>query len=86
LLPEYGLERIQEWLGTEIAIVRSMPNTPALIGAGASALFANLHTSPSQHKLAEAILRCVGLTIWLDDEKQMDAVTALSGSGRPIFS
>lgn len=74
-------ERIQAWLGGQIAIVRSMPNTPALIGCGASALYANAHTSPSQRKLAEAILRCVGLTVWLDDENQMDAVTALSGSG-----
>jgi pyrroline-5-carboxylate reductase len=77
--------RIQEWLGGKIAIVRSMPNTPALIGCAASALYANSYTSPSQRKLAEAILRCVGLTVWLDEEKQMDAVTALSGSGPAYF-
>ncbi len=77
--------RIQEWLGGKIAIVRAMPNTPALIGCGATALYANRFTSPSQHKLAEAILRCVGLTVWLDEENQMNAVTALSGSGPAYF-
>lgn len=77
--------RIQEWLGGKISIVRSMPNTPALIGCGAAALYANSYTSPSQRKLAEAILRCVGLVVWLEDEKQMDAVTALSGSGPAYF-
>lgn len=77
--------RIQEWLGGKIAIVRSMPNTPALIGCGAAALYANSYTSPSQRKLAEAIMRCVGLTVWLEEEKQMDAVTALSGSGPAYF-
>jgi len=78
-------ESLQQWLGGQIAIVRSMPNTPSLIGCGAAALYANSFTSPTQRKLAEAILRCVGLTVWLEDEKQMDAVTALSGSGPAYF-
>ncbi|HSW71555.1 MAG TPA: pyrroline-5-carboxylate reductase [Gammaproteobacteria bacterium] len=78
-------KNLQKWLGGEIAIVRSMPNTPSLIGCGAAALYANGFTSPTQRKLAEAILRCVGLTVWLEDEKQLDAVTALSGSGPAYF-
>jgi len=77
--------RLQEWLGGNLPIVRSMPNTPALIGCGAAALYANASTSAAQRKRAEAILRCVGLTVWLEDEKQMDAVTALSGSGPAYF-
>lgn len=77
--------RIQEWLGGKIAIVRSMPNTPALIGCGAAALYANRFTSPTQRKLAEAIMRCVGLAVWLEEESHMDAVTALSGSGPAYF-
>ncbi|MEE9574885.1 MAG: pyrroline-5-carboxylate reductase [Gammaproteobacteria bacterium] len=69
------------WAGGELAIVRSMPNTPALIQAGATALCANQFTSDSQRDLAEAIMRSVGLALWLNDETLMDAVTALSGSG-----
>jgi pyrroline-5-carboxylate reductase len=76
---------LQQWLGGELAIVRCMPNTPALIGCGASALFANSYTNTSQRDLAEFILGCVGITVWLEDEKQMDAVTALSGSGPAYF-
>lgn len=76
---------LQTWLGGKIAIVRSMPNTPALIGCGASALYANTFTSPEQRDLAESILRSVGLTVWLSDENQMDTVTALSGSGPAYF-
>jgi pyrroline-5-carboxylate reductase len=76
---------LQKWLGGNIPIVRCMPNTPALIGCGASALFANAFTSADQRNSAESILRAVGLVVWLTDEKQMDAVTALSGSGPAYF-
>jgi pyrroline-5-carboxylate reductase len=62
-----------------------MPNTPALVGAGASALVAGATVSEAQCGLAENILRAVGLTLWLKDESQMDAVTALSGSGPAYF-
>jgi pyrroline-5-carboxylate reductase len=75
------LSDLGKWAGEEIAIVRSMPNTPALIQSGATALCANQFTSDSQRDLAEAIMRSVGLALWLDDETLMDAVTALSGSG-----
>ncbi len=76
---------IQEWLGGQLPIVRSMPNTPAMLQAGATALFANPITSVQQRDLAESILRAVGLTCWVDDENQIDAVTALSGSGPAYF-
>lgn len=67
------------------AIVRCMPNTPALLQAGATALFANSHTNSIQRDLAESIMRSVGITVWLDHEKDMDIVTALSGSGPAYF-
>lgn len=76
---------IQLWLGGRIAIVRTMPNTPALIRCGATALFANPFVSAEQRSLAESILRAVGITVWLDDERLMDTVTALSGSGPAYF-
>ena len=67
------------------AIVRCMPNTPALVKIGASALFANTHTSTAQQALAESILSAVGKVCWLKKEEEMDAVTALSGSGPAYF-
>lgn len=76
---------LRRWLGGEAAIVRAMPNTPALVQSGATALFANAGVSAEQRDLAESILRAVGLTLWLDQEDQMDAVTALSGSGPAYF-
>lgn len=80
------LDDIARWLDVEdSAIVRSMPNTPSLVQAGATALYANRFVSKGQHELAESILRSVGLAIWVDDEAQIDAVTALSGSGPAYF-
>jgi len=78
-------ESINRWLGGNVAIVRAMPNTPALVQTGAAALFANAHVSNEQRDLAESILRAAGLTLWVNDEAQMDAVTALSGSGPAYF-
>ena len=72
---------IQRWLGGNLAVVRVMPNTPALVGSGASGLFANNLTSDAQRDEAESILRAVGTTAWLQDEALMDVVTAVSGSG-----
>lgn len=76
---------IQTELGQKIPIVRAMPNTPALIGCGATALFANDQVSDSQKNLAESILRALGIALWLDNEKLLDAVTALSGCGPAYF-
>ncbi|MGD9000235.1 MAG: pyrroline-5-carboxylate reductase [Granulosicoccaceae bacterium] len=76
---------LDKWLGGNVAIVRSMPNTPALVQSGATGLYAGAHVSQSRRDRAESILRAVGLTVWLGDEQQMDAVTALSGSGPAYF-
>jgi len=76
---------IDRWLGGDNAIVRTMPNTPALVKSGATALYGNDRVSGEQRELAEAVMRAVGLTLWLDEEAQMDAVTALSGSGPAYF-
>ena len=74
-------EALDRWLGGNLPVVRTMPNTPALVQSGATALHANARVSREQRDLAESVMRAVGLTVWLEDEGQMDAVTALSGSG-----
>ena len=79
------LEHLARWLGPDIPVVRAMPNTPALVKSGATALVANRLVTAQQRNQAESILRAVGLTLWLDDETLMDAVTALSGSGPAYF-
>jgi len=76
---------IRRWLGFEAAIVRSMPNTPALVGSGASGLYANRLVRPAERDRAESILRAVGVALWVEDEALLDAVTALSGSGPAYF-
>lgn len=76
---------IDRWLGGGCAIVRTMPNTPSLVQSGATALLANDRVSAEQRELAEGIMRSVGLTLWLAEESQMDAVTAISGSGPAYF-
>lgn len=79
------IDYLEKWLSTNVAIVRTMPNTPALVSAGATALFANGQVSNEQRQLAESIMQSVGITVWLNQEKEMDAVTALSGSGPAYF-
>jgi pyrroline-5-carboxylate reductase len=69
------------WLGDYNRIVRTMPNTPALIGAGITGLFADDAVDLEGRTTAERILKAVGQTLWIDDEAHMDAVTAVSGSG-----
>ncbi len=76
---------LRTWLGADTAIVRTMPNTPAMVQSGATALFANPAVNEEQRSIAESILRAVGVAIWVDDEALMDAVTALSGSGPAYF-
>jgi len=76
---------LASWLGKESAIVRTMPNTPAMLQSGATVLHANANTSQEQKDIAESILRAVGITRWLDSEKQIDAATALSGSGPAYY-
>lgn len=78
-------ESLNNWLASNKAVVRAMPNTPALVLSAATGLYANSKVSEEQKEIAESILRAVGLTIWVEEEKQLDAVTALSGSGPAYF-
>lgn len=73
------------WLGSDVAIVRCMPNTPALVLTGATALHANANVNEEQKDLAENILRAVGISLWVGHESELDAVTAVSGSGPAYF-
>ncbi len=72
---------LSRWLDGHTAIVRTMPNTPALVGKGITGAVAMAGVSEQQRQTADAILRAVGETVWIPDEAQIDAVTALSGSG-----
>ncbi|CAC9448879.1 Pyrroline-5-carboxylate reductase (EC [uncultured Gammaproteobacteria bacterium] len=76
---------INAWLGGGISIVRTMPNTPALVGEGATGMVANDAVSNKQKTLAEQILGSVGEYFWVKEETMLDAVTALSGSGPAYF-
>ena len=78
------LDQLERWFGN-LPIVRCMPNTPALIGAGATGLCANARVSAPQRAQAQHILDAAGLTRWIDDEALMDTVTGLSGSGPAYF-
>ena len=79
------IEDIDVWLGGGMRIVRVMPNQPALIDQGISALFANELTDAAGRDLAEKIMTAVGQVVWLDSESLMDAVTAVSGTGPAYF-
>ncbi len=72
--------QLERWLGGEAAVVRAMPNTPALLGAGITGLYANAAAAP-RFEQAAALLAAVGPTVRIDQEAHMDAVTAVSGSG-----
>ncbi len=76
---------LQGWLGDGRPLVRTMPNTPAMIQAGAIVLHASPEVTPDQRNLAETILRAGGLTRWVSEERLLDVVTALSGSGPAYF-
>lgn len=79
-----NLSSLQQWSGCQ-AIVRAMPNTPALLGQGATGLCANAGVNQEQRHQADALLRAVGTTSWVKTEPDIDAVTALSGSGPAYF-
>jgi len=72
---------LSRWLGGYARIIRVMPNTPALVLAGVSALYAGAAVSDAERRIAEQILGTVGATLWVEREELMDAVTAVSGSG-----
>lgn len=80
-----NLFSLASWLGDDQAIVRCMPNTPSLIQLGASGLFANEHTSIVQKNLAETVLQAAGIVQWVQSEAEIDAVTAVSGSGPAYY-
>lgn len=75
------LADIGRWLGGHGKLVRCMPNTPALIGAGITGLFADASVDAAGRAAAEEVLAAVGSTVWVQDEAQIDGVTAISGSG-----
>ena len=75
------ISSFEDALGVQTPIIRTMPNTPAAVGRGITALIGNAHIDDAQMMMAEELLGAVGQTVRLDDESQMDAVTAVSGSG-----
>ena len=76
---------ISRWLGDDISIVRCMPNTPSLLNAGATGLFANIRVNTEQKQQADQVLSSAGINVWVDKESQLDAVTAVSGSGPAYY-
>jgi pyrroline-5-carboxylate reductase len=79
------LESLARWLGNEVHLVRTMPNTPALLGAGISGLYADAAVPADARELASYVLGAAGTCVWLASEAQIDAVTAVSGSGPAYF-
>jgi len=78
-------DTIDQWLGGGNALVRCMPNTPSLVGIGASGLYANAAVSDTQRTLATQLMEAVGIAEWVEDEHLLDAVTAVSGSAPAYF-
>ena len=76
---------ISRWLGYDASVVRTMPNTPALVSSGVTGMFANARVSDSERSAADAIMKAVGRTVWVQTEAEIDAVTAVSGSGPAYF-
>ena len=79
------LASLGRWLGTDRPVIRVMPNTPALVQTAASVLVANSNVTAEHRNQAEAIIRAVGITLWLEDESQINTATAVSGSGPAYF-
>lgn len=78
-------QSIDNWLGGGRAIVRCMPNTPALLQCGATGMFANAAVDEAAKARADTILSSVGITVWVDNEDLLDSITAVSGSGPAYF-
>jgi pyrroline-5-carboxylate reductase len=76
-----GIAQLQRWFGADLPVVRAMPNMPAQLGAGVTALHASPQVTAAGRAQAERLLAAAGTVVWLDDEAAMDAVTAVSGSG-----
>ncbi len=79
------INSLAKWLDSDVAIIRAMPNTPALVQCGASGLYANRHVSTQQKEYADIIMQATGIALWVDSEDSLDSVTALSGSGPAYF-
>lgn len=81
--------QLRSWIGADappaIPVVRAMPNRPALLGAGATGMYADRSVGPEQRRLAEELLAATGLAVWVEEEDELDLVTALSGSGPAYF-
>ncbi len=80
-----SLASLREWLGPKAKMVRCMPNTPALIGAGITALYAESDVNAALRTIAQELLNAAGASVWIEAESLMDAVTATSGSGPAYF-
>lgn len=78
-------QTLERWLGNELAVVRCMPNTPSLVGAGAAGLFANPRVSEAQRRQATQLMEAVGVVEWVEDETLLEAVTAVAGSAPAYF-
>jgi pyrroline-5-carboxylate reductase len=78
-------DTIDQWLGGQNAMVRCMPNTPSLVGFGASGLYANAQVSDAQRDVATQLMEAVGIVEWVEEEALLDAVTAVSGSAPAYF-
>lgn len=79
------IAKYQQWLGSHIAMIRCMPNTPSLVGMGVSGLFANVNATAADREIVERLLRETGDLMWVDNEDELHTITALSGSGPAYF-
>jgi pyrroline-5-carboxylate reductase len=79
------IRALEHWCGPGVPVIRAMPNRPALVGAGATGLFAAAGVDPESRRLAEQVMQSVGEIVWVPSEAQLDIVTALSGSGPAYF-
>jgi pyrroline-5-carboxylate reductase len=76
---------LEAWTGGAVPVVRAMPNRPALVGAGVTGMYAPPHIGAAQRGAAQAVMQAVGEVVWVHEEADLDAVTALSGSGPAYF-
>ena len=79
------LDSLQTWSGSGLPIVRSMPNTPSLLGCGASGLFASEQVDAQQKAITDTIFKAVGIVFWVEKEALIDSVIAVSGSGPAYY-
>lgn len=79
------IHKMQTWLGEEVKVIRTMPNTAALVGCSATALYASENINKEERELAQQIMEVFGIVIWMKNEADLDIVTALSGSGPAYF-